>query len=53
MHLINVTAMTVDNINSAVAAALANSKTTNKTVEDYFKDLETLGLVTQSQQQHL
>jgi hypothetical protein len=35
-----VTALTINNINSAVAAAPANSKSANKTVEAYLKDLE-------------
>jgi hypothetical protein len=39
-YLNNARAMNVDNINSAVATALANSKSANKTVEEYSKDLE-------------
>jgi hypothetical protein len=43
-HLKNVTAMTIDNINEAVASALANNKSGNKTIEQYFKDLENIRL---------
>jgi hypothetical protein len=44
IHLKNVTSMTIDNINEAVARATANSKFGNKTVEQYFKDLENIRL---------
>jgi uncharacterized tellurite resistance protein B-like protein len=36
--------MTIDNINSAAATALANSKNANKTVEEYLKDLQNIRL---------
>ena len=41
IHLQNLTAVSIDNINAAVATAMANSKTGNKTVQEYFDDLET------------
>ena len=37
IHLQNISAISIDNINEAVAAALANSKSANKTVEDTSK----------------
>ena len=36
IHLSNITAILIDNINAAVATAMANSKSGNKTVEQYF-----------------
>ena len=44
IHLKNLTAITIDNINEAVATATANSKFGNKTIEQYFKDLENIRL---------
>jgi hypothetical protein len=44
IHLRNITAISIDNINEAVATALANSKSGKKTVEQYFKDLENIKL---------
>jgi hypothetical protein len=44
IHLRNITAISIDNINEAVATAMANSKTGNKTVEQYFKELENIRL---------
>jgi hypothetical protein len=43
-HLNNVKAMTINNINSAVAVAVTNSTSANKTAEDYFEDLEIIWL---------
>jgi hypothetical protein len=42
VHLKNLTALSIDNINEAVAQAIARSKSGNKTVEQYFKDLENI-----------
>jgi hypothetical protein len=42
IHLRNNTAISIDNINEAVAMAMARSKSGNKTVEKYFKDLENI-----------
>jgi hypothetical protein len=44
VHLRNLTALSIDNINEAVAKAMARSKSGNKTVEQYFKDLENIKL---------
>ncbi len=44
IHLRNITALSIDNINEAVAEATAKSKSGNKTVEQYFKDLENIKL---------
>jgi hypothetical protein len=44
IHLSNITAISIDNINAAVATAMANSKSGNKTVEQYFKDLKNIRL---------
>ena len=44
IHLRNISAISIDNINAAVASALANSQASNKTVEEYFKDLESIRL---------
>jgi hypothetical protein len=44
VHLKNLTSISIDNINKAVATALAISKSANKTVEEYFKDLENIKL---------
>ena len=44
IHLKNITAISIENINAAVASALANSKASNKTVEEYFEDLESIRL---------
>jgi hypothetical protein len=44
IHLRNITAISKDNINEAVATAMARSKSGNKTVEKYFKDLEKIKL---------
>ena len=43
-HLRNATALSIDNINEAVARATARSKHGNKTVEQYFQDLENIKL---------
>ncbi len=43
-HSNNEAAMTKDNISSAVTAAFINSESVNKTMEDYFKDLENIRL---------
>jgi hypothetical protein len=42
VHLKNLTALSIDNINEAVAQAKARIKSGNKTVEQYFKDLENI-----------
>jgi hypothetical protein len=39
-----VTALIINNINSAVAVALSNSKSANKTVKEYFQDLANIQL---------
>jgi hypothetical protein len=44
VRLRNLTALSIDNINEAVAHAMARSKSGNKTVEQYFKELENIGL---------
>jgi hypothetical protein len=44
IHLRNITTISIDNINKAVATAIANSKSGNKTVEQYFKELENIRL---------
>jgi hypothetical protein len=44
IHLSNITEISINNINEAVATAMANSKSGNKTVEQYFKDLENIRL---------
>jgi hypothetical protein len=43
-HLNNVAAMTINNINSAVAVVLTNNRSANKTVEDYSKQLDDIRL---------
>jgi hypothetical protein len=42
IHLRNITAISIDNINEAVATALARSKSGNKTVEQYFQDFQNI-----------
>ncbi len=42
IHLRNLTAISIDNINEAVALAIARSKSGNKTVQEYFNDLENI-----------
>jgi hypothetical protein len=44
IHLRNISAISIDNINEAVAKAMARSKSGNKTVEQYFKELENIKL---------
>jgi hypothetical protein len=44
IHLRNITAISIDHINEAVATALAESKSSDKTVEQYLKDLENIRL---------
>jgi hypothetical protein len=44
VHLRNIIAISIDNINEAVATAMARSRSGNKTVEQYFKDLENIKL---------
>jgi hypothetical protein len=39
-HLKNLTAISINNINIAVEKAMAMTQSDNKTVQDYFKDLE-------------
>jgi hypothetical protein len=44
VHLRNLTALSIHNINEAVAQAMARSKSGNKTVDQYFKELENIKL---------
>ena len=44
IHLQNLTTVSINNINEAVATAMANSKSGNKTVQEYFDDLENIRL---------
>jgi hypothetical protein len=44
IHLKNLTAISIDNYNAAVATAVAHSKSANKTIGEYFKGLEHIRL---------
>jgi hypothetical protein len=44
VHLRNLSALSFDNINEAVAQAIARSKSGNKTVEQYFQELKNIKL---------